>query len=142
MVSAVSGKRGKRYLKRQQLLELGEPALRYLTEIARQGEQRKLRRRRLTVFGRLGAAAHEHDPLPVRRPARLGIALACRQAHRSVGACGRNHPQHGVVIVFLLVDRDAHKHHVRAVGRGLRVANPLKAEDVFVADKPLGLSGN
>ena len=33
MVSAVSGKRGKRYLKRQQLLELGEPALRYVTEI-------------------------------------------------------------------------------------------------------------
>jgi transposase len=33
MVSAVSGKRGKRYLKRQQLLELGEPALLYLTEI-------------------------------------------------------------------------------------------------------------
>ena len=33
MVSAVSGKRGKRYLKRQQLLELGEPALRYITEI-------------------------------------------------------------------------------------------------------------
>jgi hypothetical protein len=26
MVAAVSGKRGKRYLKRQQLLELGEPA--------------------------------------------------------------------------------------------------------------------
>jgi len=33
MVAAVSGKRGKRYLKRQQLLELGEPAIRYLTEI-------------------------------------------------------------------------------------------------------------
>ena len=33
MVAAVSGKRGKRYLKRQQLLELGEPAVRYLTEI-------------------------------------------------------------------------------------------------------------
>ena len=33
MVGAVSGKRGKRYLKRQQLLELGEPALLYLTEI-------------------------------------------------------------------------------------------------------------
>jgi transposase len=33
MISAVSGKRGKRYLKRQQLLELGEPALQYLTEI-------------------------------------------------------------------------------------------------------------
>jgi transposase len=33
MVAAVSGKRGKRYLKRQQLLELGEPAFQYLTEI-------------------------------------------------------------------------------------------------------------
>jgi transposase len=33
MISAVSGKRGKRYLKRQQLLELGEPALLYITEI-------------------------------------------------------------------------------------------------------------
>ncbi len=33
LVAAVSGKRGKRYLKRQQLLELGEPAMRYLTEI-------------------------------------------------------------------------------------------------------------
>jgi len=33
MVAAVSGKRGKRYLKRQQLLELGEPAMVYLTEI-------------------------------------------------------------------------------------------------------------
>ena len=33
MVAAVSGQRGKRYLKRQQLLELGEPAIRYLTEI-------------------------------------------------------------------------------------------------------------
>lgn len=33
MVAAVSGKRGKRYLKRQQLLELGAPAFQYLTEI-------------------------------------------------------------------------------------------------------------
>jgi transposase len=33
MVAVVSGKRGKRYLKRQQLLELGESAFRYLTEI-------------------------------------------------------------------------------------------------------------
>jgi hypothetical protein len=33
LVAAVSGKRGKRYLKRQQLLELGDPAIRYLTEI-------------------------------------------------------------------------------------------------------------
>ena len=33
LVAAVSGKRGQRYLKRQQLLDLGEPALLYLTEI-------------------------------------------------------------------------------------------------------------
>lgn len=33
LVRAVSGKRAKRYLKREQLLELGEPALRYLTEV-------------------------------------------------------------------------------------------------------------
>ena len=32
LVAAVSGKRGRRYLKRQQLLELGETAIRYLTE--------------------------------------------------------------------------------------------------------------
>jgi len=33
LVASVSGKRGKRYLKRQQLLELGEPAILYLTEL-------------------------------------------------------------------------------------------------------------
>ncbi len=39
MVAAVSGKRGKRYLKRQQLLELGEPAIRYLTEVVHRRPQ-------------------------------------------------------------------------------------------------------
>ena len=33
LVAAVAGTRGKRYLKRQQLLDLGEPALAYLTEV-------------------------------------------------------------------------------------------------------------
>jgi hypothetical protein len=33
LVASISGKRGKRYLKRQQLLDLGAPALDYLTEI-------------------------------------------------------------------------------------------------------------
>jgi hypothetical protein len=33
MVAGISGKRGKRYLKRQQLLDLGAPALDYLTEL-------------------------------------------------------------------------------------------------------------
>ena len=40
MVAAVSGKRGKRYLKRQQLLELGEPALAYLTELTHRRPRR------------------------------------------------------------------------------------------------------
>jgi hypothetical protein len=39
LVAAVSGKRGKRYLKRQQLLDLGEPMLRYLTEIVHRRPQ-------------------------------------------------------------------------------------------------------
>ena len=39
LVAAVSGKRGRRYLKRQQLLELGEPAIRYLTEIVHRRPQ-------------------------------------------------------------------------------------------------------
>ena len=33
LVAAVSGKRSRRYLKRQQLLDLGAPVFRYLTEI-------------------------------------------------------------------------------------------------------------
>ena len=40
LVAAVSGKRGKRYLKRQQLLELGEPALAYLTELTHRRPRR------------------------------------------------------------------------------------------------------
>jgi transposase len=39
LVAAVSGKRGKRYLKRQQLLDLGEPVFRYLTEIVHRRSQ-------------------------------------------------------------------------------------------------------
>jgi transposase len=39
LVAAVSGKRGKRYLKRQQLLDLGEPMFRYLTEIVHRRPQ-------------------------------------------------------------------------------------------------------
>ena len=39
LVAAVSGKRGKRYLKRQQLLDLGEPVFRYLTEIVHRRPQ-------------------------------------------------------------------------------------------------------
>jgi hypothetical protein len=47
-VAAVSGKRGKRYLKRQQLLELGEPAIRYLTEIVHRAMEEGLQQQ---IFG-------------------------------------------------------------------------------------------
>ena len=40
MVAAVSGTRGKRYLKRQHLLDLGEPALAYLTELTHRRPRR------------------------------------------------------------------------------------------------------
>jgi transposase len=40
MVAAVSGKRGRRYLKRQHLLELGDPALAYLTELTHRRPRR------------------------------------------------------------------------------------------------------
>jgi hypothetical protein len=43
LVAAVSGQRGKRYLKRQQLLDLGAPALAYLTEIVHRRPKRWVR---------------------------------------------------------------------------------------------------
>ncbi len=62
LVAAVSGKRGKRYLKRQQLLDLGEAAFLYLTEIVH-------RRPREWVgeVDRLHAILQSHGPEVLRR---------------------------------------------------------------------------
>jgi transposase len=68
MVAAVSGKRGKRYLKRQQLLELGEPAIRYLTEI--------VHRQPRTWFDdvdRLHRILQSHGPEILRRAMEEGL---------------------------------------------------------------------
>jgi transposase len=68
MVAAVSGKRGKRYLKRQQLLELGEPAILYLTEI--------VHRRPLQWFedvDRLHQILQRHGPEILRRAMEEGL---------------------------------------------------------------------
>lgn len=62
LVAAVSGQRGKRYLKRQQLLELGEPAFDYLTEIV----HRRPRQWFLDV-DRLHAMLQSHGPEVLRR---------------------------------------------------------------------------
>jgi hypothetical protein len=68
MVAAVSGKRGKRYLKRQQLLELGEPAFLYLTEIVH-------RRPRQWYYDvdRLHDLLQSHGPEALRRAMEEGI---------------------------------------------------------------------
>ena len=68
MVAAVSGKRGKRYLKRQQLLELGEPAIRYLTEIVHRRP-----RQWFEDVDRLHQILQSHGPEILRRAMEEGL---------------------------------------------------------------------
>jgi transposase len=68
MVAAVSGKRGKRYLKRQQLLELGEPAIRYLTEIVHRRP-----RHWFEDVDRLHQILQSHGPDVLRRAMEEGL---------------------------------------------------------------------
>jgi hypothetical protein len=68
MVAAVSGKRGKRYLKRQQLLELGEPAIRYLTEIVHRRP-----RHWFADVDRLHQILQSHGPEVLRRAMEEGL---------------------------------------------------------------------
>jgi transposase len=68
MISAVSGKRGKRYLKRQQLLELGEPALLYLTEIVHRRP-----REWFQDVDRLHQILQSHGPEVLRRAMEEGL---------------------------------------------------------------------
>jgi transposase len=64
LVAAVSGKRAKRYLKRQQILDLGEPALAYLTEIVHRRPKDWIR-----------DVDHLHDLLQLHGPDRLRDAF-------------------------------------------------------------------
>ena len=68
LVAAVSGKRGQRYLKRQQLLELGEPAIRYLTEIVHRRP-----RQWFQDVDRLHAILQSHGPEVLRRAMEAGL---------------------------------------------------------------------
>ena len=68
LVAAVSGKRGRRYLKRQQLLELGEPAIRYLTEIVHRRPQQWFQ-----DVDRLHAILQSHGPEVLRRAMEAGL---------------------------------------------------------------------
>jgi transposase len=68
MVAAVSGKRGQRYLKRQQLLQLGEPAIRYLTEIVHRRP-----RQWFEDVDRLHRILQSHGPEVLRRAMEEGL---------------------------------------------------------------------
>ena len=68
LVAAVSGKRGKRYLKRRQLLELGEPAIRYLTEIVHRRP-----RHWFEDVDRLHQILQSHGPEVLRRAMEEGL---------------------------------------------------------------------
>ena len=68
LVAAVSGKRGQRYLKRQQLLELGEPAIRYLTEIVHRRP-----RQWFQDVDRLHAILQSQGPEVLRRAMEAGL---------------------------------------------------------------------
>jgi transposase len=69
MVAAVSGKRGQRYLKRQHLLELGESALAYLTELTHRRP-----RRWVHDVDRLHALLQERGPVALRAAFVQGLA--------------------------------------------------------------------
>jgi hypothetical protein len=68
LVAAVPGKRGRRYLKRQQLLELGEPAIRYLTEIVHRRPQQWFQ-----DVDRLHAILQSHGPEVLRLAMEAGL---------------------------------------------------------------------
>jgi transposase len=70
LVAAVSGKRGKRYLKRQQLLDLGEPALAFLTEIVHRRP-----RHWISDVDQLHDLLQMHGPEPLRRALARGVEM-------------------------------------------------------------------
>ena len=68
LVAAVAGKRAKRYLKRQQLLDLGAPALAYLTEIVHRRPKDWIR-----DVDHLHELLQHHGPDRVRRAFEEGL---------------------------------------------------------------------
>jgi transposase len=76
LVAAVSGKRGKRYLKRQQLLDLGETAFLYLTEIVHRRPKEWFR-----DVDRLHDILQSHGPEALRRAMEEGLKEEIFSAH-------------------------------------------------------------
>jgi len=80
--------------------------------------------------------ANKDQILAIRRPARRRIACATTQLVCLTGR-GRNGPDGSVVAVLLFIDGDAHKSDARAIGRNLRIADPVKGEEIFFSDVSL-----
>lgn len=76
LIAAVSGKRGKRYLKRQQLLDLGEPALIFLTEIVHRRPRHWIR-----DVDQLHDLLQMHGPEPLRRALAHSVEMQVFDAH-------------------------------------------------------------
>jgi len=76
LVAAVSGKRGKRYLKRQQLLDLGQPALIFLTEIVHRRPRHWIR-----DVDQLHELLQMHGPESLRRALAHGVEAQSFDAH-------------------------------------------------------------
>lgn len=97
MVAAVSGKRAKRYLMRQQLLEVGQPALDFITELVHRKP-----RAWLGEVERLHALLLEHGKEVLFKAFQAAVADdaigSVAVATRAVkAAAARGDPQHGVL---------------------------------------------
>ena len=79
----MSGKRSRRYLKRQQLLELGEPAFLYLTEIVHRRPQQWM-----GDVDRLHQILQNHGPEVLRRALEEGLQAQIFSADSSVEFMG------------------------------------------------------
>ncbi len=56
---------------------------------------------------------------------------------RLFAACDRHTPDGRIVTFLLLINRYAHKGHVRSIRRNLRVSNPYEIEQIFFGDVAL-----
>jgi hypothetical protein len=63
--------------------------------------------------------------------------VAAGEASWRLIAANGNTPQESLIAVFLVVDGNLYKGHSRAIGRNLRIANPIELKKVFFSDRTL-----
>jgi transposase len=84
-LAAISGRRGKRYLKRQQLFEVGESAVRFLTELVHQKPKRWA-----SDIDRLHALLQAFGPEALDRSFRAGLAAGTVSVDFVASCLGQN----------------------------------------------------